>query len=33
MMPLDTIDNNGNVKNPQQIKQWLAQLKNGGVDG
>jgi beta-amylase len=33
MMPLDTIDNNGNVRDPNTISKWLAQLKTGGVDG
>jgi beta-amylase len=33
MMPLDTITNDGRLNNPNQIRQNLQQLKNGGVDG
>jgi beta-amylase len=33
MLPLDTINNNNQVSNPQQILSWMKQLKSGGVDG
>eukprot|EP00744_Colponema_vietnamica_P004728 GILI01007003.1.p2 GENE.GILI01007003.1~~GILI01007003.1.p2 ORF type:complete len:498 (+),score=163.82 GILI01007003.1:171-1496(+) len=33
MLPLDTVDGNGNVQRADQLKNWFSQLKNNGVTG
>jgi len=33
MMPLDTVSNDNVLNNPDQIRQRLQKMKDGGVDG
>jgi hypothetical protein len=33
MMPLNIVNNDGTLNDPQQLQEWLQQLKSGGVDG
>ena len=33
MLPLDVINQQGQLNNPNQLKGWLSQLKSGNVDG
>jgi hypothetical protein len=33
MMPLDTVNTNNQLNNPQKIQQQLSKLKSVGVDG